>query len=1085
MYPNSGYRGARSIQTLLKTAGRMFHKTFRWCFRGSKTPEITLGVENGGLTLQPMALEIPMPSDLEEVNSKFAELVDELDLDRPHREAMFSLPPEKKWQIYCSKKKEQEDPSSTSWPDYYIDRVGQMATIFVPYDEDEINARAKQMDNLKTALRTQPIRFVTRFIELNGLQCLLDFLSNMDNVIADSAIHPSAIGCIKALLNNSHGRAHVLAHPACINTIAQSLKTENVRTKIAVLEILGAVCLVPGGHRKVLESMVHFKKFSGERTRFQTLIIDLDRPVADYQEELALKTTIISFINAALKYGPGQDHLEFRMHLRYEFLMLGIMPVIDKLREYDNETLTRHLDFFEMVRNEDEKEIAKRYDVTHIDSKSATHMLDILKKKLAHTLAYPHLLSVLFHLLELPNNGNNMSQYWQLVDRMVQQVAIQLKDGSDPDDSPLEINVLKIVKQLASENEIKAIQHQLRQQQKDNDELTSKLSKKEHECEVKTQEMDELMEMVNRLKTKYEQEACNHGDTKAKLEQTMRQLEELAKLIDAERAERSKLEHMIKTGSLPDDAKAGITSAASSLAAQLKKAAENRPKVATPPPPPPAPPVPKIGGPPAPPPPPGPPAPGLPSLHAVKKNIPKSGAPLKSFNWVKLAENKIKGTVWSDLDDTRLFRALDLASLEKNFSAYQKPNQEEEVGFKSSKQRVKELSVIDGRRAQNCTITLSKLKMTNDEISRAVMTMDEREELPKDMCEQLLKFIPTPEESQMLNEHEHEIDEMARADRFLYDMAKIVHYEQRLKALYYKKKFSERMGDVKPRVQAVMKATQQISTSKRLRKLLEIVLAFGNFMNRGQRGNAFGFRISSLLKIIDTKSSIDRKVTLLHYLIQVLEKKFPDIMKINIDMPDVTLASKVAMTDLDADIAVLRKGLDDIKAEVKFYKQQPYTRGDKFISSMEKFVMVSSINFSELEESVTEMKQKYDKVLGLYGEESKMQPDEFFGIFDQFLSMLYDCKKENERFRKMAEEEERRAKVEAQLKAERAKKMNEKNKTLVNGSDKGEFDDLISALRTGEVFGEEISKLKRGRRRGSAQNNGLERERVGNVRPQR
>ena len=32
-------------------------------------------------------------------------LQDELDLDKPHREAMFNLPAEKKWQIYCSKKK--------------------------------------------------------------------------------------------------------------------------------------------------------------------------------------------------------------------------------------------------------------------------------------------------------------------------------------------------------------------------------------------------------------------------------------------------------------------------------------------------------------------------------------------------------------------------------------------------------------------------------------------------------------------------------------------------------------------------------------------------------------------------------------------------------------------------------------------------------------------------------------------------------------------------------------------------------------------------------------------------------------------
>ena len=37
-------------------------------------------------------------------------------------------------------------------------------------------------------------------------------------------------------------------------------------------------------------------------------------------------------------------------------------------------------------------------------------------------------------------------------------------------------------------------------------------------------------------------------------------------------------------------------------------------------------------------------------------------------------------------------------------------------------------------------------------------------------------------------------------------------------------------------------------------------------------------------------------------------------------------------------------------------------------------------------------------------------------------------------------------------------------KTSTGGDNRGEFDDLISALRTGDVFGDEFSKMK-GRRR--------------------
>ena len=47
-----------------------------------------------------------------------------------------------------------------------------------------------------------------------------------------------------------------------------------------------------------------------------------------------------------------------------------------------------------------------------------------------------------------------------------------------------------------------------------------------------------------------------------------------------------------------------------------------------------------------------------------------------------------------------------------------------------------------------------------------------------------------------------------------------------------------------------------------------------------------------------------------------------------------------------------------------------------------------------------------------------------------------------------------------------------------NTPEKGEFDDLISALRTGDVFGEDLAKLKRQRRRVSA-NQDYSRERNG------
>ncbi|XP_049319702.1 disheveled-associated activator of morphogenesis 1 isoform X2 [Astyanax mexicanus] len=1035
------------------------------CMKGSDHPEITYRLREGSsFTLQTMEPTVPMPP-AEELDAMFSELVDELDLTDKHREAMFALPAEKKWQIYCSKKKEQEEnKGATSWPEYYIDQINSMAarkTVLALEKEDE-EERNKTIESLKTALRTQPMRFVTRFIDQDGLTCILNFLKNMDYETTESQIHTSLIGCIKALMNNSQGRAHVLAHSESINIIAQSLATDNIKTKVAVLEIMGAVCLVPGGHRKILEAMLHYQKFASERTRFQTLLNDLDRSTGRYRDEVSLKTAIMSFINAVLSQGAGETSLDFRIHLRYEFLMLGIQPVIDKLRTHENSTLDRHLEYFEMLRNEDELALAKRFETVHIDTKSASQVFELIRKKINHTDAFPHFISVLQHCLHMPyKRSGNTVQYWLLLDRIVQQIVLQNDKGHDPDVAPLEnFNVKNVVRMLVNENEVKQWKEQAEKMRKEHNDLQQKLEKKERECDAKAQEKEEMMQTLNKMKEKLEKESSEHKLVK-------QQVSELT----------SRLHELSTRPSVPGGPPPGPSAPGGPLPPP--------PAAAGIPPPPPPPP----GGvpPPAPPPPPGgpPPPPGLPPFGAPPllggpalktKSIPQPSNPLKSFNWTKLNETKLDGTVWMDLDDGKVFKILDLEDVERTFSAYQRQQKESEDDTVTIK-KVKELSVIDGRRAQNCNILLSRLKLSNEEIKKAILTMDEHEDLPKDMLEQLLKFVPEKSDVDVLEEHKHELDRMARADRFLYEMSRINHYQQRLQSLYFKKKFAERVAEIKPKIEALSTACKEVLQSRNLRQLLEVVLALGNYMNKGQRGNAYGYKVSSLNKIADTKSSIDKNITLLHYLITILEQKYPKVALFQEDLQNVSEAAKVNMTELEKDISNLRSGLKSVETELEYQKSRPVDSGDKFVSVVSQFITVASFSFSDVEDSLQEAKELFQKAVKHFGEDgSSSQPDDFFGIFDQFLQSFSEAKQENENTRKRKEEEERRARIEAQMKEQREKERKAR-KAKENSEEDGEFDDLVSALRSGEVFDKDLSKMKRNRKRPNNQGTEPSRER--------
>jgi dishevelled associated activator of morphogenesis len=166
----------------------------------------------------------PMPPT-EELEEKFAELVEELDLTEANKTQMMSLPSAKKWQIYCSRKipvdpSDAVDGNSPSYqsnqektPSFYVDKLREISIqLKVPSDDspkhNEIQSKIEQhtklCDALKTALRTSAHSFVLKFIELQGLPALLNLLEAITDVsVANSPLHTSLIGCIKALMNNS------------------------------------------------------------------------------------------------------------------------------------------------------------------------------------------------------------------------------------------------------------------------------------------------------------------------------------------------------------------------------------------------------------------------------------------------------------------------------------------------------------------------------------------------------------------------------------------------------------------------------------------------------------------------------------------------------------------------------------------------------------------------------------------------------------------------------------------------------------------------------------------------------------------
>jgi hypothetical protein len=73
---------------------------------------------------------------------------------------------------------------------------------------------------------------------------------------------------------------------------------------------------------------------------------------------------------------------------------------------------------------------------------------------------------------------------------------------------------------------------------------------------------------------------------------------------------------------------------------------------------------------------------------------------------------------------------------------------------------------------------------------------------------------------------------------------------------------------------------------------IKLILMLGNFLNgSGYQGGAFGIKISSINKLVDTKGSKDNS-TLLHFLVDIVESKFPRIYGFLDDLKGTDAACK-------------------------------------------------------------------------------------------------------------------------------------------------------------------------------------------------
>uniref|UniRef100_A0AAQ4QAQ1 Formin-like 2b n=1 Tax=Gasterosteus aculeatus aculeatus TaxID=481459 RepID=A0AAQ4QAQ1_GASAC len=429
------------------------------------------------------------------------------------------------------------------------------------------------------------------------------------------------------------------------------------------------------------------------------------------------------------------------------------------------------------------------------------------------------------------------------------------------------------------------------------------------------------------------------------------------------------------------------------------------------------------------------------------------------LNWVALKPSQINGTVFNDIDDEAILQDLNVEEFEEMFKT---KAQGPAVDLTLSRQKVPQkapskVSLLEANRSKNLAITLRKAGQGPEVICRAIHTFDLRT-VRVDFVECLMRFLPTEAEVKLLRQYERDRkppEALSDEDRFMMQFSRIERLNQRMSIMTFMGNFADNVQMLTPQLHAMIAASVSIKSSQKLKKILEIILALGNYMNSSKRGAVYGFKLQSLDLLLETKST-DRKQTLLHYIANVVRDKYPAKCLFYNELHYVDKAAAVSLENVLCDVKELQRGMELTWREFSVQHN----------AILKDFISRHESRLSKLLEDARIAEDAFEDVVKFFGESSKtMPPSVFFPIFVRFIKAYRLAEEENEQRRrqeqilleKMEQEDQqeeqeskspshRGKRQQQELLTELRRKQGKDSRHVYEGKD-GAIEDIITALK--------------------------------------
>ncbi|XP_033749346.1 formin-like protein 3 [Pecten maximus] len=355
---------------------------------------------------------------------------------------------------------------------------------------------------------------------------------------------------------------------------------------------------------------------------------------------------------------------------------------------------------------------------------------------------------------------------------------------------------------------------------------------------------------------------------------------------------------------------------------------------------------------------------------------PNTGTNFPFLYWKPLHD--VQDTIFQTLSGVCVLRDEDIDAFEAAFrlEAIKPPITQNKFPESRRRRRENKRTFLESSRAHNLLLARRKIGLTAEALKAALDKYD-FERVDADSAELLSRFIPTETELRDVMSLACNYNDLAETEQLMVQLVSVSDLEGKLSCMAFMNQFQKRVDALSPEINSIHKSASSLLNCDRIRKVFEIILYLGNYINTFKRGSIRGFKLSCLSSLKDMKSS-DKTQTLLDFIVTMINRKHPDILHWYRDLELLPVA-KGSFSRLTSLVQELDDGIRTVGDHMN---QTTGGHTDRLINFYEE----GEEQIWMLRRSHQRTYNVYKRVCSMFGENMEnMEPSELFGHFAQFV----------------------------------------------------------------------------------------------------